>query len=165
MRHHIIISARILRPILLLLNFLKDIGDLIARLWVSKVFLSSAISKVVSWGSTLVLFKYDYVVPLLSPNVAAYIGTAAEFILPIFLILGLGGRFWIFCFFLYNVVCVVSFHFLWTPAGVTGLTDHFNWGMLLMLLMFHGSGRISLDYWLHKHYGYLIYRGRKTEIV
>lgn len=165
MKHYVVLSARIVRPIIRLLNALRDLGDLIVRWWVAKIFLASGISKVVSWGSTLVLFKYDYSVPLLSPAVAAYIGTGAEFILPLFLILGLGGRFWIFAFFVYNIVCVISFHFLWTPSGITGLTDHINWGMLLMLLMFHGSGRLSLDYWLHKRYGYLIYQGRRTQLV
>lgn len=165
LRGHLVVSARILRPMLLLLNALRDVGDLIARLWVSKIFLFSGVSKITAWGSTIVLFKYDYNVPILSPVVAAYIGTAAEFILPVFLILGLGGRVWIFAFFIYNVICVISFHFLWTPVGIAGLDDHINWGILLMLLMLHGSGRISLDYWLHKRFGYLIYRGDSTHWV
>lgn len=154
---HIYISAKIVRPWLKLLNHLKDVGDLLARLWVAKIFLMSGLSKIQDWGATYVLFKYDYAVPLLSPMTAAYLGTAAEFALPILLILGLGGRFFIFVFFIYNIICVVSFHFLWTPSGAAGLADHVNWGLLLMLLMFHGSGRFSLDHILHKKYGHLIH--------
>jgi putative oxidoreductase len=165
MKGHLVVSARLLRPLILLLNALRDVGDLVARLWVSKIFLASAMSKVVAWGSTIVLFKYDYSVPFLPPVVAAYIGTAAEFILPVLLILGLGGRIAIFAFFVYNIICVLSFHFLWTPVGLTGLDDHINWGILLMLLMFHGAGRLSLDYWLHKRYGHLIYQGKQTHWV
>jgi putative oxidoreductase len=160
---HIIIPARIIRPILVALDNLKSFGDLIVRFWVAKIFILSGISKVTSWITTIVLFKYSYHVPLMSPVVAAYMGTAAEFILPVLLILGLGGRLAIFCFFIYNLVCMASFHFLWTPAGVTGLDDHVNWGLLLMLLMLHGSGKYSLDYLIHKRWGYLFQLGKKNQ--
>ncbi len=160
MKHHIIISEKILRPFFAVINRLKDLADLLARLWVAKIFLESGLSKIQDWGATMVLFKYDYSVPLMSPAVAAYLGTAAEFVLPAFLIIGFGGRFLIFAFFVYNIICVVSFHFLWTPVGSSGLNDHVNWGILLMLLMFHGSGRYSVDHWIHKHFGHLIRRGK-----
>lgn len=160
---HIVIPARIIRPVLVTLDYFKSFADLVVRLWVANVFLQSALSKVTSWTSTIVLFKYSYSVPFMSPVAAAYIGTAAEFILPVLLVLGLGGRISIFCFFVYNVVCVVSFHFLFTPAGQTGLNDHINWGMLLMLLMFHGSGKFSLDYLIHKRWGHLFLLGKKNQ--
>lgn len=153
---HIRISAKILAPFIKTFNALRDIGDLIVRWWVAKIFFMSALSKTTDWGGTLVLFKYDYHVPWLNPAFAAYLGTAFEFILPVFFILGLGGRLTIFIFFIYNVICVISFNYLWTPAGYTGLTDHVNWGLLLMLLMFYGPGRLSLDYLIEKRYGSLL---------
>ena len=150
------VPVKVLRPTLYLLNVLKDAGDLIVRLWIAKIFFFSFLTKITDWGATLVLFKYDYSVPLLSPTVAAYIGTSAELILPILLVLGLGGRFFIFAFFVFNAFCVLSFHFLWTAQGAAGLADHINWGLLLMMLMFHGSGRISLDHLLHRRFGHLV---------
>ena len=162
MKHHIVISERILRPFFLTLNRFKDLGDLIARLWVAKIFLESGISKIQDWNTTIVLFKYDYAVPFMTPTIAAYLGTTAEFVLPVLLILGLGGRLSIFIFFVYNIICVVSFHFLWTPVGSSGLNDHIDWGILLMLLMLHGPGRFSLDHLIHKRFGYLIHRGHRT---
>lgn len=156
---HIYFSAKIIAPLIKIFNALRDLADLAVRFWVAKVFLVSAMSKTVDWGATIVLFKYDYSVPFMSATTAAYVGTAAEFILPVLLILGLGGRLAIFCFFVYNIICVISFHFLWTPVGITGLNDHINWGMLLMLLMFYGSGRLSLDYLLRKRYGHLLNLG------
>lgn len=159
----IVIPARIIKPILALLDNLKDAGDLVVRLWVAKIFIQSGLSKITSWATTIVLFKYSYHVPLMSPEVAAYIGTAAEFILPIFLVLGLGGRLIIFAFFIYNIVCVVSFHFLWTPAGTSGLNDHINWGLLLMFLMLHGSGRYSLDHLIHRRWGYLFQLAKNNQ--
>jgi putative oxidoreductase len=160
MKHHIVIPARILGFLLSTLNDLQDIGALIVRFWVAKIFLASALSKVTDWGATIVLFKYEYAVPILSPSVAAYIGTFAEFFLPIMLILGLGGRLFVFAFFVYNIICVVSFNFLWTPSGAAGLSDHINWGLLLMLLMLNGCGRISIDYLIHKKWGYLLHIGK-----
>ncbi len=164
MKHHIVISEKILRPFFLILHRFKDLADLLARLWVAKIFLESGLSKIQDWGATMVLFKYDYSVPLMSPAVAAYLGTTAEFVLPALLILGLGGRFIIFIFFVYNIICVVSFHFLWTPVGSSGLNDHVDWGILLMLLMFHGSGRFSLDHLIHKRFGHFIHRGKHMGI-
>jgi putative oxidoreductase len=153
---HITLSAKLLRPLIIFaLNF-RDLGDLIARFWVARVFFLSAIDKMSSWDTTLVLFRYDYHVPFISFVTAAYIGTGFEFLLPIFLVLGLGGRLTIFIFFIYNVICVISFNFLWTPAGSSGFDDHVMWGLLLLLLFFHGPGRYSIDYLIHKKFGYLL---------
>lgn len=146
--------AVFLRPLFNLLEKLSPFGDLLARLWIAKIFFLSGLTKIQNWQTTLMLFKDEYHVPLMSHSVAAYLGTGFELILPIFLVLGLGGRFFIFIFFIYNIMCMISFHFLWTPAGQVGLDDHINWGLLLMLLMFHGSGKISLDYLIHKKWGH-----------
>lgn len=164
MRHHIVVSARALGVLYDILNKLKDVGDLVVRLWIAKIFFSSALTKITDWGATMVLFKYTYHVPLISPVVAAYLGTFTEFFLPVMLVLGLGGRFFIFIFFMYNIVCVASFGFLWTPDGAAGLAAHINWGLLLMLLMLHGSGRLSVDHWVHKRWGHLLRRGRYTGV-
>jgi putative oxidoreductase len=153
----IMISVKILRPVLHWINHFKSVGDLLARLWVANVFIKSGLSKIQDWNTTVVLFKYVYSTPLMSPTVAAYIGTGAEFVLPVLLVLGLGGRIAIFAFFIYNLMCAISFHFLWTPAGTSGLDDHIVWGLLLMMLMFHGAGKISLDHLLHKKFGYLLH--------
>ena len=162
MKHHLVIPARIFGIFLNTLNILKDVGDLIIRLWIAYIFISSALSKVTDWGATIVLFKYVYTVPFMSPTIAAYLGTFAEFFLPIMLVIGLGGRLLVFIFFMYNVFCVMSFHFLWTPNGAAGLADHINWGLLIMAMMLHGCGRISLDHLIHKRWGYVLKPGTHT---
>ncbi len=154
---HIEISVRVLRPIVHLLNRFKDLGDLAARIWVAQVFFTSGMSKLADWDTTLVLFKYVYSTPLIPPAFAAYLGTGVELVFPVLLVLGLGGRFFLFCFLIYNIICVLSFHFLMTPMGSAGLDDHILWGLILMLLMFHGMGRFSLDYLIHKKWGHLIH--------
>lgn len=160
---HIIIPGKIIRPILISLDSFKNLGNLIIRFWVAKIFFYSAMSKVTSWATTIVLFKYDYSVPFISPVTAAYLGTGMEFLLPVLLVLGLGGRIAIFAFFIYNVICVISFHFLWTAAGAVGFNDHVNWGLLLMMLMLHGSGKYSLDYLIHRRFGCFFQLGEKNE--
>jgi putative oxidoreductase len=163
MKKHITVPAKIIRPILFALDNLRSLGDLSVRFWIANIFIQSGLSKITSWTTTLVLFKYEYTVPFISAASAAYIGTAFEFIFPILLILGFGGRLLIFCFFIYNLICVVSFQFLWTPAGSSGLNDHINWSLLLMMLMLHGSGKFSIDYLLHRKFGFLFKLGKKGQ--
>lgn len=126
------------------------LADLLARAWLAYVFFSAGLVKLQSWETTLLLFTYEYQVPLLSPDVAALFGTAAEIILPILLLLGLGGRFFIFLLFGYNLVAMISYPFLWTPDGEVGLQQHIAWGLMLLMLACHGAGRWSLDAWLLK---------------
>lgn len=153
--------AIILRPLFKLLDFLTPLADLLARLWVSWMFFKAGLVKIQAWESTVHLFAYQYSVPVLSPTVAAIIGTALELILPVLLVIGLGGRITIFIFFLYNIVAVASYHFLWTPEGWNGLAQHINWGLLLALLMTHGPGKLSLDYWLRREYGQHLEKKRR----
>ena len=134
------------------LKTLRPVGDLLARAWIAKVFFQSGLTKIASWQTTVMLFSTQYQVPFLQPEVAAYLGTAAELILPILLLVGLGGRIMILIFFLYNIICVISYNFLWTPQGTMGLDQHICWGLLLAMLMFHGPGKISLDYLFLKRY-------------
>ncbi len=150
------IIAKIIKPFLKLLDFLAPLGDLVARIWVAQIFFKAGLVKFQSWQSTLYLFEHEYNVPFLPPHAAAVIGTAAELILPVLLVLGLGGRIMILIFFIYNGVAVISYEHLWTIEGSVGFSQHINWGLLLALLMFHGPGKISVDYWLRKKYGYLL---------
>jgi putative oxidoreductase len=146
--------ARIIRPFLLALDALTPLGDLLARCWVAYIFFNAGLIKIQNWNATISLFTYEYHVPLLPPYAAAILGTAAELILPLLLVIGLGGRITILIFFIYNIIAVVSYTFLWTPEGQMGLYQHIDWGLLLALLMFHGSGKISVDYWLWKRHGH-----------
>lgn len=152
-----LVTAKIIRPFVVTLNFLTPFGDLLVRCWIAYIFFSAGLLKLQGWDTTLNLFTYEYHVPLLTPYLAAVLGTAAELTLPILLVLGFGGRFCILIFFVYNAVAAISYPFLWTPQGSIGLQEHINWGLLLMMLMLHGSGKLSLDHWIHlRHRQHLI---------
>jgi putative oxidoreductase len=146
--------AKLVKPFIDSLEFLTPLGDLIVRIWIAWIFFQAGLLKIQSWDTTIALFTNEYHVPLLPPYIAAVIGTAAELILPILLVLGLGGRFCILIFFIYNMVAVISYPFLWTPEGNMGLQQHINWGLLIMMLMLHGSGKWSLDYLIRKYHGH-----------
>lgn len=127
------------------LELLAPVGDLIMRVWLFKVFFFSALAKIQTWDATLALFTYEYKVPFLNPKLAAILGTSIEFIFPILLVLGLGGRFPAFVLFVFNLVAVISYDFLFTNAGKLGLVQHYFWGIMLMVLMTHGTGKLTLD--------------------
>ncbi len=148
--------GKCLRPLFRVLDYLVPFVDLLVRLWVAKIFFVAGLTKIESWDTTLQLFEYEYHVPLLSTELAALVGTVAELILPVLLVLGLGGRVCIATFFIYNMMAVISYHYLWTPDGALGLDQHINWGLLLALMMTRGFSRFSLDYWISKKYGYLV---------
>lgn len=120
---------------------LTPLADLVARLAVAQVFWQSGVNKFQSWDTTLMLFEYEYAVPLLSPELAAYLGTTAELTLPVLLALGLGGRFAALGLFLFNIVAVISY----PDLSDSGRQFHILWGMLLAMTMTHGPGRLSLD--------------------
>jgi len=121
-----------------------DLLDLWIRLYVARVFISSGLTKIRDWSATLALFRDEYHVPLLPPEVAAPLGTFGELVFPLFLALGLGTRFSALGLSFVNVIAVVSYwHFLSTAEAA--LAQHFLWGTLLLVTLFHGPGRISLD--------------------
>jgi putative oxidoreductase len=131
-----------------IMGWISPIVLLTIRVYLFNVFFKSGWLKLMSWEDTLALFTNQFKVWLLSPQAAATIGTAAELILPSFLLIGLGGRFPAIALFIFNIVCVISFPFLLEPAHVCMLKDHILWGVLIAWLMFQGHGKLSLDFLL-----------------
>lgn len=126
------------------LDALQPLAALLARLYVAQVFFLSGLTKLRDWGTTVALFTDEYKVPLLSPHVAAAMGTLGELVLPVLLVLGLGGRFAALGLFVVNVVAVISLSDI-APAA---LQQHVLWGTLLAGLAIYGAGPWSLDRWL-----------------
>ncbi|MBI4694556.1 MAG: DoxX family protein [Gammaproteobacteria bacterium] len=131
------------------LDRLAPLADLLLRLWVANAFFVSGMTKIASWDSTLLLFQYEYHVPLLPPALAAYMGTATELGMPVFLALGLGGRLAAAILFVFNIVAVLSYPDL-MPAG---LEQHQVWGLMLFAALARGPGRWSVDYRLAGRFG------------
>lgn len=126
------------------LDALQPLAALLARLYIAQVFFLSGLTKLRDWETTVALFTDEYKVPLLPPAAAALMGTAGELLLPVLLVLGLGGRFSALGLFVVNAVAVISLSEI-APAA---LQQHVFWGSLLAGLAVYGLGPWSLDRWL-----------------
>lgn len=134
--------------IALLERFFAPVLDLAIRLWVGAVFFQSGLAKIQSWDTTLALFENEYSVPVLPPALAAYLGTATELFVPVLLVAGLGGRFAAAVLFVFNIVAVVSYGDL----SEVGLMQHQVWGLLLLVTLLHGPGRLSIDHLIRRRF-------------
>jgi putative oxidoreductase len=124
-----------------LLDRLQPAAALLARAYVAEAFFKSGLTKLRDWDITLALFQDEYKVPLLPPELAAVMGTAGELVLPLLLLLGLGGRLGALGLSVVNGVAVLSLAEI-APAA---LQQHITWGVLLAGLAVFGSGHWSLD--------------------
>jgi putative oxidoreductase len=134
-----------------LLDRLQPLALLAARLYVADVFFRSGWLKATSWDTTLSLFRDEYRVPLLPPELAAVTGTFGELFFPVMLVLGLFGRLGALGTFAVNAMAVISYsHVLLSEGFEAALAQHVLWGVLLAGLVVFGPGKISVDAWLER---------------
>jgi putative oxidoreductase len=126
--------ARALLPEALLL--------LAARLGVAVIFFFSGRTKVEGWltvsDNAVDLFREEYRLPLLSPEVAAHAATYAEHVFPLLLVLGLFTRGAALA--LLGMTLVIQI-FVYPDAWPT----HLSWVGLMLPLIAKGGGAWSLD--------------------
>ena len=123
------------------LESVHSLTAIIARLYISQVFFMAGLTKISDWDTTLFLFEEEYSVPFLNYELAAWLGTAGELILPVLLISGLVTRFTAIGLFVVNLVAVISLAEI-APAA---LYLHIIWGILLTQLIVYGGGKLALD--------------------
>ncbi len=134
-------AAALYRQCARLLDGLQPLAALAARIYVGQAFFLSGLTKLRDWETTVALFTEEYKVPVLPPEVAAFMGTGGELVLPVLLVLGLGGRFAALGLFVVNAVAVVSLQEI-APAA---LQQHIFWGSLLAGIAIYGPGKLSVD--------------------
>ena len=130
------------------LESLSWVADFGIRLWVAWVFWKSGQTKIANWDSTLFLFEDFYDVPLLPPELAAYLGTAVELSMPVLLVIGLATRFGAVVLFVFNIVAVLSL----PELRAVDLQNHALWGLLLLATLFHGPGKVSIDHLIRQRF-------------
>lgn len=115
---------------------------LLARLGIAGVFFKSGLTKVDSdWQVTdlaITLFREEYKVPFLPPELAAHLGAYTELTMPIFLALGLLSR--LAALPLLGMTAVIGV-FVYPGAWDT----HLTWAALLLLIVARGPGALSID--------------------
>ncbi|MGA2126286.1 MAG: DoxX family protein [Xanthobacteraceae bacterium] len=114
---------------------------LVARLAVASVFWRSGQTKVQGLTikeETFLLFREEYQVPLLPPDVAACIATGFEHVFPVLLVIGLASR--LSALALLGMTMVIQLF-----VYPSGWPQHTLWIGLLLLIIARGPGSVSLD--------------------
>lgn len=127
-----------------------DLMGLAIRLYVGWQFFKAGMVKVGDWEATLSLFRDEYKVPVLPPELAAVMGAGGELVLPLLLFAGVLSRPAALGLFLVNAMAVISYPALFKFDCPAAVNDHFYWGALLLVTATFGPGRIALDQWLAK---------------
>lgn len=122
----------------------QSLALLVARVYLLDVFFKSGLTKIHDWEATLFLFTEEYHVPVLSPVLAAWMGTGGELVFSVLLALGLFSRPAAVGVFMLNAVAAYSYPDI-SPAG---LKDHVLWAVLSFGLVLFGPGRLAVDAWL-----------------
>lgn len=118
----------------------------LARIGVAAVFYNSARLKLQSWDITLLLFRDEYQVPLLSFDLAARLATVAEMGGAVLLFVGLFSR--LATLPLLGVVVIIQIFVYPNAWG-----EHMTWTALLLIVLFRGAGPLSIDYLLSRQFG------------
>ncbi|MCW5750953.1 MAG: DoxX family protein [Alphaproteobacteria bacterium] len=117
---------------------------LAGRIAVGSVFLKSGLTKIdiETWQiapTTFDLFREEYRVPVLSPELAAYLGTFTELTMPFLLFFGLGAR--AGAGVLLGMTFVIQV-FVYPESW----SDHLLWATILLSIISRGPGLLSADH-------------------
>lgn len=115
------------------------------RFAVATVFWNSAMTKLANWETAISLFTEEYKVPLLPPELAAYMAATIELTTPVLLVLGLATR--PAALVLLGMTTVIEV-FVYPQAWPT----HIQWAAMLLVLLCRGPGTLSLDHWLWRRF-------------
>jgi putative oxidoreductase len=116
-----------------------SIHQLLFRLGVASVFLKAGMVKVSSWESTVALFRDEYRVPVIPPELAATMAATFELGCSMLLIIGLASR----LATLPLLGMIATIQLLVYPDA---WSEHLVWGSILLFLLTRGPGAISLDH-------------------
>jgi putative oxidoreductase len=128
------------------LDLLRSPVLFVLRGYVSWQFLHSGWLKLTTWDSTLYLFQEEYHVPLLSPQVAAVVGTFSELFWPALLLIGLWSRVSALGVFAVNAMAVLAYQqVLLAPGYEAAFAQHVLWGVISFVLLVFGPGSWTID--------------------
>lgn len=154
------IAAQVLlqRALVLLSRIPDSLIAFVARFSIAAVFWKSGQTKIEGLAIDLVsgefrlglpqlsedalyLFREEYRLPLIPPEIAAPLAATAEHVFPLLLLVGLATR--LSAAALLAMTLTIQL-FVYPDAYPT----HGTWAAVLLYLMAHGPGRVSLDHWI-----------------
>ena len=135
------LAIRLHRAIALLDRFPPSILQLMFRIAIAAVFWSSGLTKIASWDTTIPLFRDEYMVPLLPPEIAAVISATFELSCSAMIVVGLATR--LATLPLLGMTFVIEV-FVYPEYW----TQHLMWASVLLFLLTKGPGVFSLDHYV-----------------
>lgn len=139
-------------------KYLSPLAMFWARIYIANVFWKSGQTKITNLDSAAQLFEWEYIpkweensknifgldlswtVP--DPAFAAKLATYAEIGLPILLLFGLGTRF--------GAIGLLGMAITIELFIYPGTSDHYFWMVILLLIITHGPGKLSIDHFIRK---------------
>lgn len=115
---------------------------LLARWGIAGIFWRSGQTKVTGFAlneSTYDLFRDEYRVPLLPPDLAAVLATVSEHLFPVLLVVGLASR--LSAAALFGMTLTIQI-FVYPGSW----PDHLLWASALVYVILRGPGELSLDH-------------------
>lgn len=91
--------------------------------------------------SAVALFRDEYKLPFIAPELAAPLAATAEHVFPLLILVGLATRFSALALLVMTLVIQVLVY----PGAYA---THATWAAVLLYLMARGPGWLSLDHWL-----------------
>jgi putative oxidoreductase len=132
---------RLADVVALLEHFPMSLLQLLFRISIGAVFWNSGLTKIASWQSTIVLFRDEYHVPVIPPEIAASLAASVELTCPVLLVLGLMTR--LATLPMLGMTFVIE-AFVYPEDWI----EHLGWASLLLFILTRGPGAIALDRWL-----------------
>lgn len=112
--------------------------QLFLRIGIAGTFFKSGLNKIQSWDTAVSLFAEEYKVPVLPPELAAALATAAELACPVMIALGLLAR--LGAAALLGMTLVIQV-FVYPENWV----EHLLWASALLYILTRGPGALSID--------------------
>ena len=114
---------------------------LFARCATFSVFFRSGLVKLADWNGTIQLFVNEYKVPVLPPEIAAYLSASMELGASSLVLIGFATRFGVLG--LIGMIAVIQI-FVYPMAW----PDHIQWLAFMLFILCRGPGVFSVDYLL-----------------
>jgi putative oxidoreductase len=144
-----ILPARIVQRLIAVMDRIPYwLIALSARSFPAALFWQSGQTKVAGFSlkpSAIALFENEYQLPLIDPEIGAYVSAVAEHLFPVLLVIGLASRFSALALLVMTMVIeVFVYPGAWPIHGV--------WATCFLIVIARGPGLLSLDHLIARRF-------------